>query len=188
VLKATVSVDGASIRAVMAELNKIDPELRKTMRKELVTALSGVTSDIKASIPTVSPLSGMVTQGRLKWGTPKKPTVSITPGKSKRGVSFISIKAGANPEAAFMMGERAGSRKQYATGRSKPYKRNGHEVTHRLNGQGEAMVKALNVRYPMKGKGGRWAFDRFRKDRPEIMRKASKIVESYIELVNRKLS
>lgn len=186
-LKTSVEVDGASIRAAMKALDEIDPELRKTMRKELAASLGGVVNDIRSSIPTVSPLSGMVTQGRLKWGIPKKPTISLTPGRSKVGVSFLSIKAAANPEAAFMMGERAGSRKQYGRGQSKSYTKNGKQQTHRVNGQGEKMVQALNQRYPMKGRGGRWAFDTFRKDRPEIIAKATKIVNSYLEVVNRKL-
>lgn len=186
-LKTSVEVDGASIRAAMKALDEIDPELRKKMRKELAAALGGVTNDIRASIPTVSPLSGMVTQGRLRWGIPKKPTVSLTPGRSKKGVSFLSIKASANPEAAFAMAERAGSRKDWATGFSRNYNKNGKEVNHRLNGQGKAMTDALNKRYPMKGRGGRWAFDTFRKDRPKIIAEATKIVNSYLEVVNRKL-
>lgn len=164
-----VTVDGASIRLAMKELDNINPELKKTMKKELATELESIANEIKSSVPSTAPLSGMVNNGRLRYGKVRKPLVSVTPGRSKRGVSFISIKVGASPEAGFQMAELAGSRNQVKTR------------------QGANFIKVMNERYPMRGKGGRFAYTTFRQLRPEVIAKATAIVERYMALVNRKL-
>jgi len=184
-LKTSVEVDGDSLRFTLAKLGEVDPKLTATMRKELRVALAPVAQKIQARIPRKAPLSGMVSSDRLAWGINPKVTTSVTPGRTKRGTSFISFKAGMTPEAGFMMAERAGSRGNYGTERSKPYNKGGRNMTHRLNGQGREMVRNLNMRYPMKGKGGRWAFDEFRRDRPLVIASAVKIVDKYIDMVNK---
>lgn len=164
-----VEVDGNSIRLAMKELDNINPELRKTMKRELASALEGMANEIKSAAPSTAPLSGMNNNGRLRYGKVRKPTVSVTPGRSKRGVSFISIKVGATPEAGFKMAELAGSRMQIKTR------------------QGANFIRVMNERYPMQGKAGRFAYSKFRALRPEVITKATEIVERYMALVNRKL-
>lgn len=164
-----VQVDGASIRLAMKELDNVSPDLRKMMKKDLAQALEATAAKIKSSAPTEAPLSGMANNGRLRYGKIRKPLISVTPGRSKRGVSFISIKIGATPEAGFQMAELAGSRMNIKTR------------------QGANFVKVINERHPMKGKAGRFVYDSFRKHRSEVIAKATLIVERYMALLNRKL-
>jgi hypothetical protein len=191
-MEVKVTVDGNSIRTALKELEAIAPGLKKDMANSLKSQLESVASDIAGSVPGASPLSGMNARGRLRWAKIRKPTVSITPGRSKRGQSFVSIKVGANPEAGLLMAELAGSKNR--AGGWKPevasYSRSGGGTVkgYRNTGkQGEALIHALNARYPMKGKAGRFLYNKFRQLRPEIVFKATNIANKYLELVNRKL-
>ena len=49
------------------------------------------------------------------------------------------------------------------------------------------MIRNLNSRYPMKGKGGRFAYTKFRLLRPDAVKLAVDAVKSYTEKVNRRL-
>lgn len=162
-----VSVDTVHIRQAMKELDNVNPELKKYMRKELKDALAPEVAQIKGSIP-VMPLSGMARESRLQWSPKIRANVSVTPGSSKFGRSFISIKITSANEAAFKMVELAGTRMQIKTR------------------QGAAMVRVLGERYPLKGKGGRFAWAKFMAVRPDVINRAENIVNKYMALINRK--
>jgi len=49
------------------------------------------------------------------------------------------------------------------------------------------MIAVLNERKPMKGRGGRYAFDAFRKNRDEVVRIADEIIRKYAAMVSRRL-
>lgn len=186
-----VSVDGSSIRQALKELNEISPELKKAMTKELKTGLMAEAEKVRGAIPQEAPIRGMrdVNEGRLSWGKIKKPNVSVTPGRSRKNANrFLSINITSTNEASFQMAELAGSRNNYRQGMTREYSWRGTTRRHRVAGQGRAMVVGLNQRYPMRGRGGRFAFNEFRRLRPNVILKAERIVNSYMALVNRKLN
>lgn len=164
------SIDGTSIREAIALLKDLDEDAVKNLRAEMRTALSSVAQSVAADVPTDAPLSGMGRdQGRLRWGQIKKPTVSFTPGKSRGMKALVSIRINVNPEAGYRMAELAGSK--------------GNITQER----GRIMIQKLQERFPYKGKAGRFAFKKFREQRPEVLETATQILNKYLELVNRRI-
>jgi hypothetical protein len=49
------------------------------------------------------------------------------------------------------------------------------------------MIAVLNRRQPMRGRGGRYAFDAFRKNRDQVVRVADEIIRRYAAVVSRRL-
>jgi len=49
------------------------------------------------------------------------------------------------------------------------------------------MIRNLNSRYPMKGRGGRFAYTKFRLLRPDAVNLAKDALNRYVTQVNRKL-
>ncbi len=164
------TVDGTSIRHAISMLKDLDENAQKNLAREMRSALSNVAQTIAADVPTTAPLSGMGRDlGRLRWGQVKKPTVSLTPGKSRGMRGLVSIRIAVNPEAGYRMAELAGSKGKITQER------------------GRIMIEKLQERFPYKGKSGRFAFKKFREKRPEVMDTATKILNQYLELVNRSL-
>lgn len=163
------TVDGASVRRAISLLKDLDVNAQKNLAKEMRGALGTYAQTIAHDVPTTAPLSGMGRDlGRLRWGQVRKPTVSLTPGKSRGGMkALVSIRINVNPEAGYKMAELAGSKMR---------------ITQK---RGEIMIRRLEERFPYKGKAGRFAFKRFRSVRPEIIEEAIKIFDKYFEIVNR---
>lgn len=164
--------EGESIRSAIKKLNDVDPELVKEFKKEMRSAIKPVAQSIAEIVPPENnpPLSGMKSgYTRLRWAGVKG-TVSITPGKKKGASRLVSIVVKANPDAGFKMAELAGSRSDGYTP------------------QGENMISVLRSRFPLpgSGKGGRFAFTKFREERPQVVRIAIDIMNKYLDEVNRK--
>lgn len=169
VVRPTMRAEG--VREVIAELKKLSPDLVKQLRKELRSGVQPTVKAVVAAYPVASPLSGMVNDGRLQWGRVRG-SVSITPGRSRkyqRTSSLVSIKTTGSPDAGVRMAELAGSRS------------NGSSP------QGQNMIAVLNRRHPMKGRGGRFAFDTFRKNRDQVVEVADEIIRRYAAIVSRRL-
>lgn len=166
------SIDGTSIREAIALLKDLDEDAAKNLRKEMRTALSSVAQTVAHDVPTDAPLSGMRDNGysRLRWGQVKKPTISFTPGKSRGGLKgLVSIRINVNPDAGYRMAELAGSKNRITQER------------------GRIMIEKLRERFPFMGKAGRFAFKKFREQRPEVLETATQILNKYLELVNRRI-
>lgn len=166
--------EGESIRSAIKKLKDVDPQLVKEFQKEMKTAIKPVAQAIADIVPAENnpPLSGMGSgYTRLRWSGVKG-TVSITAGKKKGASRLVSIVVQAKPDAGFKMAELAGSRS------------NGYTP------QGEAMIRGLRSRFPLpgSGKGGRFAFTQFRQERPEVVHQAIKIMNNYLDEINRKFS
>jgi hypothetical protein len=159
------------VREVIAELKKISPELVKQLRKDLRSGVQPTAKAVVAAYPIAPPLSGMANEGRLAWGRVRG-SVSITPGRSRRyrqTSSLVAIKVTGSPDAGVRMAELAGSR---SNGSSR---------------QGQNMIAVLNRRQPMKGRGGRFAFDTFRKNRDQVVKVADEVIRRYAAIVSRRL-
>lgn len=164
------TVDGASIRHAISLLKDIDEDAQKNLAREMRSALSNVAQTVASGVPTDAPLSGMGKDlGRLRWGQVKKPTISVTPGKSRDLRGLVSIRVNVSPEAGYKMAELAGSKNRITQER------------------GRIMIQKLQERFPYKGKSGRFAFKKFREQRPEAWKIAEEIMNKYLELVNRRI-
>jgi hypothetical protein len=169
VVRPTLRAEG--VREVIAELKKVSPELVKQLRKDLRSGVQPTAKAVTAAYPKAAPLSGMVNEGRLRWGRVRG-SVSITPGRSRKyrqTSSLVAIKTTGTPDAGVRMAELAGSRSDGSTP------------------QGQNMIAVLNRRYPMRGRGGRFAFDTFRKNRDQVVQVAEAIVQKYAAVVSRRL-
>ena len=170
VVRPTVRAEG--VREVLAELKKVSPDLVKQLRKDLRAGVQPTVKAIVAAYPAAPPLSKMANQGRLRWSRVRG-SVSITPGRSRKyrqTSSLVAIKVAGSPDAGVRMVELAGSRSQGYTP------------------QGQNMIAVLNERQPMKGRGGRYAFDAFRKQRDQVVQIADQIIRKYAAMVSRRLN
>ena len=167
----TPKVNAEKIREAVGELRAIDKALVSELRKELRGKISPFARQIADNVPTDPPLSGFGNTGATGWSdvTPK---ISFTPGRSRKtGNHLVSIRI--QPRAArrgLYIAELGGSR------------------TRGVSNRGRAMIRNLNQRYPMKGKGGRFAYTKFRLLRPDAMRIAVEIVNRTIGEVNRRIN
>jgi len=78
------SIKATGVKETLAELKRLDPELLKQMRKDIKNepGLTSAVSAIKSNIPPISPLSGMVHNGRTAYkrarvSTSFKPSVRL---------------------------------------------------------------------------------------------------------------
>jgi hypothetical protein len=78
------SIKATGVKETLIELKKLDPELLKQMRKDIKNepGLISAVSAIKSNIPPISPLSGMMHNGRTaykraKVSTSFKPSVRL---------------------------------------------------------------------------------------------------------------
>ncbi len=184
-LKATV--DGRAVADAIAELKTIDPKLYTALRAELRTSLGGPARAIENAWPSTSPLSGMSGFGRTAY-QPVTTSVAFTPGRARRGAvsTLIGITAKI-PKARVggWIGEMAGMRRKFGTGMSRSYSKSFGTQQHALNGQGEAMVTALNQRYPMSGNGGRFGWRKFVNMKDNLQNLGIGILEKHVAILNR---
>jgi hypothetical protein len=192
-LKATI--DGSAVRRAIADLKEVDPKLYTALRSGMRTGLQGPANAIQNGWPaSVESPSGMNRLGRAGYAKPST-SVAFTPGFARRGQvsSIIAIKVKI-PEgsAGAWIGEMAGMRGDYATGRSRNYSKNGSTTdskgkpySHELKGQGKALVEALNQQYGSAVKGGRWGWRKFVNIKSNIQNIGINILEKELSILNR---
>lgn len=186
-LKATVS--GDDVRRAIADLKEIDPKLVTALRRDLRTKLSGPAAAVESGWPARGALpSGMAnSMTRMSYEKPSV-KVSFTPGVARRGrvSSLLSLTAKLPKNSAgAWIGEMAGMRGNYGIGRSREYMKNGEAHWHMLNGQGQALVKALNAKYPVSGRGGRWGWRKFVNMKDNIRTLGEGVLNDAVSVLNR---
>ena len=152
-------VDAKEFRKVLTMLKAIEPDSKKILGQDLKNKLQPMANQIASTFPTTSPLIGMQNDGRTAWG-PVRGRTAFTPGKSRRNATnlvSIRIEAGERNVGA-VIAELAGSR------------------TSGKTASGRAMIEKLNRDKPMKGKGGRYAYNQFRLLRVDVVRIATEII------------
>lgn len=151
-------VDAKQFRNALKMLKAIEPDSQKILGRELKTKLQPMAVEIADSIPDVAPLSGFNNAGRTAWSAVRGRT-AFTPGRSRRNATnLVSIRVEDESDVGVKIAELAGSRS--------PGKTN----------SGRAMIEQLNRRNPMKGKGGRYAYAKFRFLRPNAVKIATEII------------
>jgi len=174
-ISSTPKIEGNAVRDAIKELKALDNNLVKAMRKDLRTKIGPFAKQIGDAVPSDPPLSGFGDgdfghSGATGWSGVRT-SVSFTPGKSrKRGNHLVSIRVTPrNNKRGVYIAELAGSRSRGNTA------------------QGRAMIKGLDQRAPMKKRGGRYAYAKFRLLRPDAVVLAVTIVNQLITKVNRRI-
>lgn len=162
-------VNADELRKVLKVLKMIDPETSASLRKNLKGPLVPLAQQVASAAPQEAPLSGFANNGLTGYAAPKG-KVSYTPGKGRSGAkNLISLRIDSGKKRGFYIAELAGSR---STG---------------YTASGRALIEQLNARYPMKGKGGRFAYKQFRLIRPDVVRVATDILNDTFKELERML-
>jgi hypothetical protein len=176
-MPAQFTVQAADLKVLLKELREIDPNLRKTMQKEMRDGIKPFANTLKGKVPKQSPLSGFATasaQGtRYSWG-PVNATVVTPFGKRAKKPGFYPVvsmrfRTRGKNAAGFEIMELAGSKTQ---GRSP---------------QGRAMIAALARVAPIRGGLGRFVIPDGKAEAQKAMQIARQIIEKYVARVNRRI-
>lgn len=164
----TPQVEAKYIREAVKELKDVDANLLKALRADLRNKIGPMAKQIASAVPTDPPLSGF---GRTFGWSSVRSTVGFTPGNSRKtGNHLVSIRiAPTGKTRGLYVAELAGSRSRGASNR------------------GRAMIRNLNEKYPMKKRGGRFAYAKFRLLRPDALQIATKIVNNTLSKINKRL-
>lgn len=74
----------------LRDLGKVEPELRRTLNREIRNVLKPLVTDINARIPSTPPLSGMAHNGRTGWANRKTSVIKIDARRPRRNVNATS--------------------------------------------------------------------------------------------------
>lgn len=183
------TVQGADVRAAIAEMKQIDTKLFTKLKKDLKSEVDGVASDLHARFPSSGELSGLNYNGRTSYEKPGKARVAFTPGFARSGrlSSLFSIKLKMPETVGAWISEMAGMRGIVRIGSmSRQYRGPlGEPKQHRLNGQGAYLIDRLDRRTPMKGRGGRYGWAYFVTKKNELHLKGIEIMNRAIDELNR---
>lgn len=163
-------VEAQNIREIIKELREIEPTMLKEMRAELKAAIEPYSKQVKNSIPDVAPLSGMEGEFASAWSTVRM-TTSFTPGRSKKtGKLLVTLRVTPlKGRYGFILGELAGTKSEGNSNR------------------GKTLIRNLNARRLMKGKGGRYAYAQFRMLRPDAVKAALRALQSGADKINKEI-
>lgn len=106
------------IAKLLKQLKAIDPELRKQFMQNAKAIAKPVESSIKSNLPSVSPLSGAMNNGRLGWNVGKRfdSTTVKFKGTGSKMTSITPLLSVTVNNAAMSMMDMAGRRASGNTG------------------------------------------------------------------------
>jgi hypothetical protein len=182
------------IRELQRRLKSIDPKLRTQLVRDAKEVGKPVQSSVKSAIAAVTPLSGM-TQGRLNWNSSvdaKGKTHAATDVKlqfrtrssGRSNVTSLVRVQVASP--AVVMADMAGKSRNFmnkgykSSGFTREYPYKGGTRRHRVNGQGEAMLKGLG------GNASRYVWPAADGQIPAVRAKIEAILRKAYSDINRK--
>jgi hypothetical protein len=190
----------SDIRAINKALIAIDPELRTQFMRDAKAVGKEAQSIVQPALPTTAPLSGMNFRGRYGWDTQmtkkgrvpaNRVSVSFKTSQGKNAkrmglqtTSLVSVRVAAPMTAIIDIAGRSGNslnKGDKGSGYSRPYTdRYGNIRTHKLNGQGKAMIELLG------GRGSRYAWPAFESSQGRLSNSVLAVVERYAAIANRK--
>lgn len=192
---ADVVVKYKGVKEMIQVLQQLEPETYKTLRKNIRSITAPAVSSVKSSVPAVSPFAGRREDGfsghsgRTAWSGVTVGT-NITPAQRSRALgsttsNLVAISAtGQNKQFGFNILDMAGR----GTGRgrrpkteTRPYPYKGGTRTHRLNGQGQAMIDALSA------KPSRFFYPAIERQLPAIRRQVEVAIDEVARNMNAKI-
>jgi hypothetical protein len=174
----------SNVRELHRRLDAIDPAIKKAMIKDAKLAAKPLQTGIRSAIPSISPLSGFENSGRLGYGSgkpAKSVTISYRTGRSKRTAitSLLSVKV--NSPAVALMDYAGRKPRGPVRNVTRPYAYKGGTRTHRVNGQGEAMIDKLN----MMRRASRFAWPAAERALPAVQAQVKGILERASQRISR---
>lgn len=85
-----MSVQVKGLGETLRDLGKVEPDLRRTLNREIRNVLKPLVTDINARIPSTPPLSGMAHNGRTGWSNRKTSVIKIDARKPRRNLNATS--------------------------------------------------------------------------------------------------
>jgi hypothetical protein len=146
---------------MLRDLKKVEPELYKEVRSQIVNELKPLYAKIKSNIPRISPLSGFNHEGRTGWGQPVRVVGKINLRKRPGQTSLVSIRT---QNTAVQIQDMAGR------------KSNGNTKS------GEAMIRNLP------GAASRYVYPAVERYVPTLNNDIIKIIEKYSSAKNVELA
>ena len=187
-------VEVRGIKEAIRDMKQIDKDAIAALRKEMKTAIMPIARKIASKVPTEAPLSGFNHSGRTRWSGAKA-TVSFAPARirrDKKQVPIVSIvMSGKAGGAGFDIAEIAGSDdlKQGRNPSAQFTRRGGsRKIRTRQNGQGRAMVRALEFRAPWSYAAGRFGFGYFLQEKRDLQNIAENILGRAAKDFNKKIA
>jgi hypothetical protein len=177
-------IDSSALRLAAKQVKDIDPEIRKRLLRGLKSDLAPTGARIAALVPQLGvpgSVRGFGHKGRTGWGKVKAST-HVTPGGGKGSVARFEIYTSPN-QAALKIADLAGTKGQYGNGN---YSKGGLQP-YFINGQGEDLVTRLSEVSLLSagGKGGRFVWANFMKERPALVRRVEAKLEIYAQEISR---
>lgn len=183
------------VREMIKMLQAVEPETYKQLRKDIRRIAAPAVSSVKSSVPPISPFAGRSKDGfsghsgRTVYSGAIA-SLSITPAQRSRGfgsttANLVAITAtGRDKQFGFNIVDMAGR----GTGRgrrpktvTKPYSYKGGVRTHRLNGQGQAMIDALPK------KPSRFFYPAIERELPAIRAEVARSIREVANTMNAKV-
>jgi hypothetical protein len=84
----TIEVKG--LAETLRELGKVEPDLRRTLNREIRNVVKPLVDDINSRIPGDAPLSGMEHQGRTGWANRKTSVIKLDARRPRRNINATS--------------------------------------------------------------------------------------------------
>jgi len=181
------------VKETIKLMRQVEPEMLNDMRKSIRQIAQPAVLAIKQNSPKVAPLSGMNSNGRLAYSTPKV-TVNITPGQRSRAFgsttsNLVAISAtGSGKTYGFDVADiagRANNAGKYSQTRKFVDPRTGDIVRRKINGQGQNLINVLNSRY---GPASRFVYKNLEDKLPAIRTEIAKVIERTMDDFTRRIN
>lgn len=191
------SVQLIGVKETLQQLQAVQPEVYKKMIEDIKVILQPAVSAIENNVPKVSPLystkhnrNGMEHNGRSALAPVKVTPRVLVSSRAYYGTEakFVQIESHSlNGKFGFEMIDMAGR----GTGRgrrprpiTREYAYKGGTRKHRLNGQGEAMIRKLNE---SSGKASRYTYPAVEKSFVKVQAQVLRTLDKAVAKINRKL-
>jgi hypothetical protein len=183
-MPAAFTIQAADLKVVLAELRRVDPDLRKTLQKEMRSELRPYVSGLANGIPKQSPLSGFGADAKpdsiYRWGAVGGSVITPLGKRAKKPgfypVVSMKFKSRGSGKAGFEILELAGS-----VNRGKDRKGMTYRGLNLIQGLETA---GFNVQQGL----GRFLIPQSKKDSREVTQIARRIIEKFVAQVNRRIS
>jgi hypothetical protein len=191
---ADVVVKYVGVKEMIQTLQTLEPATYKKLRANIRLVTKDAVSAVKKAVPSVSPFAGrredgFTHSGRTAWSGATV-TTNITPAQRSRAFgsttsNLVAISAtGRSGQFGFnildMAGRGSGRGRRPKTV-TRPYAYKGGTRTHRLNGQGQGMINALNQR------PSRYFYPAIESELPGIRRGVEQVIDQVAADMNRKI-
>jgi len=190
------SVQLIGVNETLAQLREVEPGVYNQMIADVKRIMQPTVTAIQNNIPNVSPLysttrgkSGMDHNGRSALVPVKVTPRVFRAGRASFGTEakFVQITAeSTGNKFGFEMIDMAGrgsGRGRRPANVTKPYPYKGGSRTHRLNGQGAAMIRKLDT----KGKASRYTYPAAEASFIGVQAQVLKTVDDAVAKINRRL-